>query len=285
MRLTSIFYTLFLVTLALCAFSPEEIELFETQNKLTKDFKEASFYTFFQISPSASTKTIIKNYKKLSRKYHPDKIKKATKKDVQRYELLNVVYDVLKSGRREKYDFYLQRGFPKYDKADMKFKSRVFKPSFVFISLFLLLVLSVLHYMILKINYSSQVDKLQRIIDEIRTAGSNSKIEEISEERRITSQELQKDFLVRIDGIFMIDHDENNNEVFIRLTTDDIPEPAITDVFTINAVLRLWNKTNIYPIDLERKIVKKENDYQPLVKEEKKQKKRTKLPNGKIVYK
>lgn len=284
MRLLSIFLTIFFVIVALAAFTPDEIEIFETQDKLVKHYNEASFYTFFQIPQSASTKAIIKNYKKLSRKYHPDKIKGATKKDVQRFEILNVVYDILKSGRRDKYDFYLQRGFPTYDKSEMKFKSRVFKPSMIFISIFLLSVVSGIHYLIIKISYSSQVSKLQSIIDEIKSTGSQ--IEDLDlQERRVSSQQLQKEFLIRIDGIFMIEHDEAGQEVFIRLTTDGIPEPSVRDIFSVNLALRLWNKLNISPVDLERKRAKREEEMSFTPVKEQKKKKRTKLPNGKIVYK
>lgn len=72
------------------------------------------FYKFVKIKKSkdSTSKEIIKNLRKLAKKYHPDKNKKYRKL----YERLNLATNILSNDERKKmYDYYLKNGFPDYD--------------------------------------------------------------------------------------------------------------------------------------------------------------------------
>ncbi|KAH3680789.1 hypothetical protein WICMUC_000140 [Wickerhamomyces mucosus] len=279
-----------LIGLTLASFSSEEIEIFQTQKNLEK-LGIQNFYSFLEITnKDLNIKQIIKQFKKISKKYHPDKISNPTKKDIKKYELLNIVYNILKSENRKRYDYYLQNGFPKFDINDQKFKfNNRFKPSLLFLIVFFAIILSIFHYTILKINYNSKVKKLERLIKEIKEF-SGFYTDGGIQEKRIINQDLQQEFLIRIDGVYIVEKSSNNgnDESFIRLTTDDIEKPYWFKIFTIQILIKLWNKLGIYYIDtnIDYKIKEIDSNHDnDDNKRDNKRKRRVKLPNGKIVYK
>lgn len=96
---------------------------------------DVTFYDFLGIPPSASQEDIKKAYHKKSRLLHPDKIKqnlvasakthdqnkpsrseiKNAQKDASdRYARLTIVVNILRGAGRERYDFFLSNGFPKW---------------------------------------------------------------------------------------------------------------------------------------------------------------------------
>ena len=99
----------------------------------------STFYNFLNIKPSASHDEIIKAYRQLSKHLHPDKArsnyianyskqqkpgansrKRPTDRELSafnkqasaRFARLGVVKDILRGASRERYDYFLQNGFP-----------------------------------------------------------------------------------------------------------------------------------------------------------------------------
>lgn len=103
------------------AYTKEEIEMFQFQMELNKKYgKDMNIYKFLKLDnidpnyKNINNKQIIKQVRKLSAKYHPDK----NKKYIKLYQRINIAKDILLNHEsRKNYDYYLNssRGFPKYD--------------------------------------------------------------------------------------------------------------------------------------------------------------------------
>ena len=134
------------------AWTAEDHEIFRIRDELHKhDGSNTTFYSFMGLHPGANQDDINKAYRKLSRSLHPDKARanwiasynKPTKpktkpgakptvhvtKDKQpsqseinkfnkeagaRFERLSLVVGILRGSGRDRYDHFLQNGFPKW---------------------------------------------------------------------------------------------------------------------------------------------------------------------------
>ena len=188
-----------LTTLTL-AFTKEDHEIFRLRDEVTLDLgPDATFYSFLGVPSSASVDDIIKAFRKKSRAIHPDKarhnfiasrststpkkpgekkkkgvhvskgpsqreIDRFVKEAGARYTRLGVVRDVLKDyTARERYDHYLKQGFPTWRGSGYYYER--FRPGLgtVLVGLFIVLGGGV-HYAILKMNYNSQREFMDRYI-------------------------------------------------------------------------------------------------------------------------
>ncbi|KAL9131855.1 MAG: hypothetical protein Q9217_000301 [Psora testacea] len=143
---------LWAVLLALVAgFTTQDHEIFRLRDEIaTIEGNDVTFYDFLGVKPSASQEEISKAYRKKSRLLHPDKakqsfiasrakasnkpklpggkkpkvhvnkrpseneIQKAVKVAGERYARLGIVTEILRGSGRERYDFFLANGFPKW---------------------------------------------------------------------------------------------------------------------------------------------------------------------------
>lgn len=191
-------FFLFLTTLTL-AFTKEDHEIFRLRDEVTLDLgPDATFYSFLGVPSSSSVDDIIKAFRKKSRAIHPDKarhnfiasrstptpkkpgekkkgvhvskgpsqreIDRFVKEASARYTRLGVVRDVLKDyTARERYDHYLKQGFPSWRGSGYYYER--FRPGLgtVLVGLFVVLGGGV-HYAILKMNYNSQREFMDRYI-------------------------------------------------------------------------------------------------------------------------
>lgn len=54
------------------------------------------------------------SYRKKSRLLHPDKMRNPSKEATDRFARLGVIANILRGPEKERYDFFLQKGFPKW---------------------------------------------------------------------------------------------------------------------------------------------------------------------------
>ncbi|GAB7359502.1 hypothetical protein MBLNU230_g6147t1 [Neophaeotheca triangularis] len=137
-------------SLLVSAWTKEDHEIFRLKDEVqASEGPNATFYSFLNIKPSANNDDINKAYRKLSRTLHPDKarsnwianyntpkktqtksgaqptvhvqkdkkpsqseINKFNKEASARFERLALVTTILRGGERDRYDHFLQNGFP-----------------------------------------------------------------------------------------------------------------------------------------------------------------------------
>ena len=132
------------------SWTPADHEIFRLRDEIAAaEGPETTFYDFLGVKPSASQEDISKAYRKKSRLIHPDKAKQSfiasraqstpktkpgqkkqkpgvhvskppseseiqahVKKASERFARLGVIAKILKGSGRERYDFFLENGFP-----------------------------------------------------------------------------------------------------------------------------------------------------------------------------
>ncbi|KAK3076767.1 hypothetical protein LTS18_012120, partial [Coniosporium uncinatum] len=178
------------------AWSPADHEIFDLQSKVvTSEGPDSTFYTFVGVPPTASLDEINKAYRKRSRDLHPDKARatylrthakpgESPKKDTkgkpvvkkrpsdrelnkvyaeaeERYKLLSVAVSVLRSEGKDRYDFFLRNGFPKW-KGTGYYYAR-FRPGLLSVLLGLFVMFGgAAHYGILYLNWRRQREFVDR---------------------------------------------------------------------------------------------------------------------------
>ncbi|CDK29310.1 unnamed protein product [Kuraishia capsulata CBS 1993] len=212
----------FLLLLLLCkvwSWSAEDYEIFEITEQLQKDMgKDTDFYTFLGLTKGADSTfdEISAAYRKRSRQFHPDKVKKTGLSNSQykkekklmgeRYEKLSVVGSILRGDRKERYDYFLKTGFPKWKGTGYYYSK--FRPGFLAVLGFLFVLVSVFHYIAIKINSTQQTKRIESLIDEIKKkawGGSGIPPADMSD-RKIFNPNLNKTFVVKFDGsVFLVD--------------------------------------------------------------------------------
>lgn len=192
--------------LALVAgFTKDDHEIFRLRDEIEdSEGPEVTFYEFMGIKPSASQDEIVKAYRKKSRIIHPDKAKQsliaskakatskpilglksnkpgvhvnkapteseiqtAVKKASERYARLGVIAEILKGPGRERYDFFLSSGFPKWRGTGYYYAR--FRPGLgsVIVGLFAFGG-GLVHYAAMRVSWQRQRDYAERIIRDAR---------------------------------------------------------------------------------------------------------------------
>lgn len=176
MRFAILVWLVALVAIAL-AYTPEDLEIFDVQSQIVEGShkEDYDFYKFLRLpnGPSSTSDEIEKQYKKLSRKWHPDKYRdaKTKKKATARFEKLSGIVSILRDHtKRQRYDYYLKHGFPKYNRetGGYTFGHR-FKPSFVLTLVILIIIVSVLQYIVMYLNRDRRIKRADNLIESVRS--------------------------------------------------------------------------------------------------------------------
>ncbi|KAL4975763.1 hypothetical protein BDW66DRAFT_136784 [Aspergillus desertorum] len=185
------------------AWTKEDYEIFRLHDEVTAtEGANVTFYDFLGVKSNANQDELNKAYRKMSRLLHPDKVKrtfiansskdksksKATQKGVhvnrgpskreidaavrdahERAQRLNLVANILRGPDRERYDYFLKNGFPKW-RGTGYYYSR-FRPGLgsVLIGLFLVFGGGA-HYGALILSWKRQRDFVDRYIRQARRA-------------------------------------------------------------------------------------------------------------------
>lgn len=226
--------SLILTVLSLCAlavaFEQIDIDLFRLQDALKNDGGNyTDFYDWFGVKRNAGHKDIVKAYRKISRKIHPDR-NTAPGAD-EAFARFNQIYKILRSETRERYDYYLSKGFPKYDDATETWYYKRFKPSLLFAFVVLVAICSALEFVMLKTSARRQREYLQTTIDQSRELAAQQ-----SDRGVVTSTT----FVELYPGKQVSVH--SNGDVYFLGTKIDpsvIEEPTWKDLFICRKILRL----------------------------------------------
>ncbi|KAI9739749.1 MAG: hypothetical protein M1834_006469 [Cirrosporium novae-zelandiae] len=149
LRPATFLFALLLLLPLIAAWSPQDHEIFRLHDEvLVAEGSDATFYSFLGVPPTASLEDINKAYRKQSRKIHPDKAKQAfissysksksksgskknkkpgvhvskppSQREIQaavktaneRFTRLGLVTKILRGPLRDRYDHFLNNGFP-----------------------------------------------------------------------------------------------------------------------------------------------------------------------------
>ncbi|KAL4951201.1 hypothetical protein BDW69DRAFT_42936 [Aspergillus filifer] len=185
------------------AWSKEDYEIFRLHDEVTAaEGANVTFYDFLGARNNANQDELNKAYRKMSRLLHPDKVKRTfiansskdkgkskttqkgvhvnkgpTKREIdaavkeahERAQRLNVVANILRGPARERYDYFLKNGFPKW-RGTGYYYSR-FRPGLgsVLVGLFLVFGGGA-HYGALVLSWKRQRDFVDRYIRQARRA-------------------------------------------------------------------------------------------------------------------
>ncbi|QEU58791.1 Erj5 [Kluyveromyces lactis] len=234
-------YALLLSLLAAVAycFTRDEIEIFQLQQELhTKYGSDMDFYQFLKLPKlkQSTSVEITKNFKKLAKKYHPDKNPKYRKL----YERINLITKLLTDeGHRKTYDYYLKNGFPKYDYKKGGFFFNRVAPSVWFTFFFLYVLAGVIHLVLLKLHNNANKKRIENFVAKVREQDTTNSLGESKLVFKESEDSEGKQLLVRFGEVFVIQPDES----LVKISTDDIIDPGINDTLLVKLPKWIWNKT------------------------------------------
>lgn len=216
-----IFFVLaFFTAIALC-WTHEDIEIFEINEglkKVTKD-PEMNFYKYLNLptGPKSSYDQISRAFKKLSRKYHPDKYKPDFNKDdtktinkqkrnwEKRFQNLGAIAEILRSEKKDRYDFFYKNGFPTLNDKNQYVYNR-YRPSFLITLAVIFVIISVLHFIVIKSNNTQQRKRIESLINDIKTRAFGIGTPTDCKDRKVYHDVLDKYFIAKFDGsVYLLD--------------------------------------------------------------------------------
>ncbi|CDO91711.1 unnamed protein product [Kluyveromyces dobzhanskii CBS 2104] len=220
-------------------FTRDEIEIFQLQQELHKKYgSDMNFYKFLKLpNLKRSTSTeIAKNFKKLARKYHPDK----NPKHRNLYERINLITKLLSDeGHRKTYDYYLKNGFPKYDYKKGGFFFKRVTPSVWFTLFFLYILAGLIHFVLLRLHNNANKRRIQSFVTKVKEQDNTNGLGESKLVFKESEESEGKQLLVKFGEVFVVQEDES----LAKISTEDISDPRITDTLLVKLPKWFWNKT------------------------------------------
>ncbi|EKM59234.1 uncharacterized protein PHACADRAFT_249533 [Phanerochaete carnosa HHB-10118-sp] len=197
MRLLLIVAWLALLVVAVAAWTKEDYEIFDLVSAIeAAEGKGTSFYSWLEVSPSASTSEIARAYRKKSVQLHPDK-NPGVKGAHDIFARLGVISKILRDTEgRKRYDFFYKNGVPKW-RGTGYYYSR-FRPGLGTVVVFLAIVTSVLQYVVQRLNYQRDLKRVEEVTAQAKSAAWGN---------RLTPGEGQRKVKVNLGGAPRIDED------------------------------------------------------------------------------
>ncbi|KAF7793655.1 hypothetical protein EIP86_004770 [Pleurotus ostreatoroseus] len=160
--------------------------------------KGTTFYSWLEVSPTATTSEIARAYRKKSIQLHPDK-NPGIKHAHERFARLGVVSKILRDAEgRKRYDFFYKNGVPRW-RGTGYYYSR-FRPGLGTVLVFLTILSSGLQYLVQRINYKRDLARVEAVVSQARAAAWGN---------RLTPVEGQRKVKVNLGGPPRLDEDGN----------------------------------------------------------------------------
>ncbi|KAF7355393.1 RNA-dependent RNA polymerase [Mycena sanguinolenta] len=184
MRVLFFFALLAALVTAVLAWEKEDHEIFDLVSAIeASEGKGTTFYSWLDVSSTASTAEIAKAYRKKSMMLHPDK--NPNDKNIhERFARLGVVSTILRNREsRDRYDFFYKNGVPVW-RGTGYYYSR-FRPGLGSVLVFLVLVTSGFHYIVQHINYRNDIERIERVTKEAQLTAWGPKLIPIEGQRKV----------------------------------------------------------------------------------------------------
>ncbi|KIJ99385.1 hypothetical protein K443DRAFT_680008 [Laccaria amethystina LaAM-08-1] len=250
MKLFSFFFVLLAVlATTITAWENEDHEIFDLVTDLeAAEGRGTTFYSWLEVPSTASTTEIAKAYRKKSMQLHPDK-NPGVKGIHERFSRLGVISTILRNKEsRERYDFFYKNGVPKW-RGTGYYYSR-FRPGLGSVFVFLTILTSGLHYIIQRINYKRDLERIQVIISKAKAAAWGPKLVPIDGRRKVKvnlGESRDDDGYVEtkwidvvVDGTHVYLLDPSGEQHLIDSST--AVRPAIRKTWFIGLLLSLFHK-------------------------------------------
>ncbi|THV08461.1 DnaJ-domain-containing protein [Dendrothele bispora CBS 962.96] len=181
----ALLFTLFAVLAAVVlAWEKEDHEIFDLVSAVeSSEGKGTTFYSWLDVPSTASTTEISRAYRKMSMQMHPDK-NPGNKKMAERFARLGVVAAILRNSEsRKRYDFFYKNGVPKW-RGTGYYYSR-FRPGLGSVIIFLIILTSALQYLVQRMNYKRDLERVETVIRDARLAAWGAKMIPIEGQRKV----------------------------------------------------------------------------------------------------
>ncbi|KAK7060570.1 hypothetical protein VNI00_001336 [Paramarasmius palmivorus] len=241
MKLFLLFGLIALLATVVSAWEKEDHEIFDLVSAVeASEGKGTTFYSWLDVSSTASTGDIAKAYRKLSMQLHPDK--NPGKKNVhERFARLGVVSTILRNPEsRKRYDFFYKNGVPKW-RGTGYYYSR-FRPGLGTVVTFLVFLTSGLQYVVQKMNYKRDLARIEHVTREARLAAWGTKMVPIEGQRKVKVNlggPPRMDEDGNVVGGRMLDMVVSGNAVYILDPTGDM-HPVDASTAVPAAISRTW---------------------------------------------
>ncbi|CAG8442805.1 1830_t:CDS:2 [Diversispora eburnea] len=208
-------------------------EIFDLVDQLTmNEGEEATFYSLLGIEPSATEKEIGRAYRKLSLALHPDKNPDEDSKE--KFALLGSITAILRnSENRERYNFFLKNGVPKW-RGTGWYYSR-YRPGLTGVLTGLFVLCSFLHYLVMWVNFFQEKKRVRFFMNQARENAWGKRMKKQYTRKKVSVQDKQ--FIVDGDQVaFLTDEGE-----FV-LSEDEVAKPGLGDLFPVLVYKKVLNK-------------------------------------------
>ncbi|PVZ98761.1 hypothetical protein BB558_000568 [Smittium angustum] len=177
-RLQLILVPIFLFALyAVNAWEEIDYEIFELWDSIKKFDKTTNWYELIGVTEKATIGDINKAYRKISIKYHPDKMrgsKKEIKKATDKFSRIGLVANIFRDDyKRKRYNFFKKNGVPKWRGTGYLYTR--YRPGGGSVVVGLLIFFSFIQYLFMKLNYWRAQERIKEY-EEYMKAGKKSKL-------------------------------------------------------------------------------------------------------------
>ncbi|KAG5648987.1 hypothetical protein DXG03_000336 [Asterophora parasitica] len=221
-------------------------EIFDLVSQVeASEGKGTTFYSWLDVSSTATTPEISKAYRKMSIQLHPDK-NPNVKGIHERFARLGVIATILRNKEsRKRYDFFYKNGVPKW-RGTGYYYSR-FRPGLGSVVVFLTILTSGLQLLVQRLNYTRDLERIERFVRDARAAAWGPKLVPIEGQRKVKvnvggSEEGASrrwlDMVVDGENVYILDQ---SGHLDLLDSTAAVP-PAISRTWFIALVTALVSK-------------------------------------------
>lgn len=228
---------LVLLGTALAYFSAQQLEIINAHYAIQPSGGKPSrsFYDILNVKRTTPMDKVEKSFRKLSKKYHPDKYltksAKERKRAERKYETFGIIMNILRDvNKREAYDYFLHKGFPEWDKAKQRFVYRHKSQLPLWPILVAVLVLgTLLNYIVVRMNKSSKAKQVAQIIRDVNWKADNlekssPKVMEIPDGVDFSKYSLDDKLIDYLNKPFIVKADKS-----VYILDDDFPLESEAD--------------------------------------------------------
>ncbi|KAF9966367.1 hypothetical protein BGZ73_001071, partial [Actinomortierella ambigua] len=143
-----------------------DFEIFDLVDALEKaEGKDVNFYSWVGVDKSTPKPEIERAFRKMSRKLHPDK--NPSRDAQEKYARLKNIISILRDDyRRERYNFFLKNGVPRWRGTGYLYRRH--RPGLKAVLVFLLVLVSGLQYLGRYVGYTQERKRMQGLIDQYK---------------------------------------------------------------------------------------------------------------------